>query len=82
MHVQKDLLDSYIFRWSNKIPVGRYLNLEVYSALIEYENRKAKPVHYFIQIVDYDHSIILFRLLITTTLRINNKNEFLKYQCI
>jgi len=26
----------------------------VYSTLIEYENGKAKPIHYLIQIVDYD----------------------------
>jgi len=38
-----------------KIPVWRCLHLEVYSALIEYENRKAKPVHYFFQIVDYNN---------------------------
>ena len=36
-----------------KVPVCRCLNLEVYSVLIEYENRKVKPVHYLIQIVDY-----------------------------
>jgi len=37
-----------------KIPVRRCLNLEDYSALIEYENGKTKPAHYLIQIVDYD----------------------------
>ena len=37
-----------------KILVSKYLNLEVYSALIEYENEKAKLAHYLIQIVDYD----------------------------
>ena len=37
-----------------KIPVRRYLTLEVYSALIEYENGKVKPAHYLAQIVDYD----------------------------
>ena len=31
-----------------KIPVIKCLNLEVYSALIEYENEKAKPVDYLI----------------------------------
>ena len=35
-----------------KVPVHRCLNLEVYSASIEYENEKAKPAHYLIQIVD------------------------------
>ena len=47
------------FRWilespegQTKILVCRYLTLEVLSALIEYENRKAKPAHYLIQIVD------------------------------
>jgi len=28
--------------------------MEIYSALIEYENEKAKPVHYLIEIVDCD----------------------------
>ena len=37
-----------------KVPVCKCLNLKVYSALIEYENEKAKPTHYLIQIVDYD----------------------------
>jgi len=37
-----------------KIPVHRYLTLEFYSTLIEYENGKAKPAHYLIQIVDCD----------------------------
>jgi len=27
----------------------------VYNALIEYENEKAKPANYLIQIVDYDN---------------------------
>ena len=35
-----------------KIPVRRYLTMEIYSALIEYENEKAKPAHYLVQIVD------------------------------
>ena len=52
MHVRKDPLDSYIS--STKVPVQRCLNLEVHSALIKYENEKAKPAHYLIQIVDYD----------------------------
>jgi len=38
-----------------KISVRRCLNLEVYSVLIKYENGKAKPAHYLIQIVDYDN---------------------------
>jgi len=38
-----------------KVPVRRCLNLEFYSALIEYENRKAKPAHYLIQIVDCEN---------------------------
>jgi len=37
-----------------EIPVRKYLTLDVYSALIEYENEKAKPAHYLIQIVDCD----------------------------
>jgi len=37
-----------------KIPICRCLNRKVYSALIEYENEKAKPAYYLIQIVDYD----------------------------
>jgi len=38
-----------------KVAVGRCLNLEVYSALIEYENGKAKPANYLIQIGNYDN---------------------------
>ena len=38
-----------------KIPVRRYLTLEVYSARIEYENGTAKRAHYHIQIVDCDN---------------------------
>ena len=34
-----------------KVPVCRCLTLEVYSALIEYEN---EPAHYLVQIVDCD----------------------------
>jgi len=37
-----------------KILVSKCLNLEVYSTLIEYENEKAKPAHYLIQIIDYE----------------------------
>jgi len=37
-----------------KIPVCRCLTLEVYSALIEYKNRKAKSANYLVQIVDCD----------------------------
>jgi len=37
-----------------KIPVRRYLTIEIYSILIEYENGKAKPAHYLVQIVDCD----------------------------
>jgi len=37
-----------------KNPIHRCLNLEVYSALIEYENEKAKPAHYPVHIVDCD----------------------------
>ena len=36
-----------------KIPNNRYLYVEVHCALVEYENGKAKPAHYLIQIVDY-----------------------------
>lgn len=35
-------------------PARRYLTLEVYSALIEYENGKAKPANYLLQIIDCD----------------------------
>ena len=37
-----------------KIPNSRCLNVEVHCALIEYENRKVKPAHYLVQIVDFD----------------------------
>ena len=37
-----------------KISVNRCLNFEMYSALVEYENEKAKPAHYLIQIIEYD----------------------------
>ena len=37
-----------------KISVCRYLTLDVYSALIEYENRKAKLAHYLVEIIDCD----------------------------
>ena len=37
-----------------KVPVHRCLKLEMYSALIEYENEKVKLAHNLIQIVDYD----------------------------
>lgn len=37
-----------------KITVQKCLKLEVYSALIEYENGRAKPAHYLIQIIDCD----------------------------
>lgn len=37
-----------------KISVHRCLTLEVYNALIEYENGKDKPAHYLVQIVDCD----------------------------
>ena len=37
-----------------KIPVCRCLTLEIYSALIEYENGKAKLAHYLVEIVDCD----------------------------
>ena len=37
-----------------KILVHRCLNREAYDALIEYENGKAKPAHYLLQIIDYD----------------------------
>jgi len=38
-----------------KISVRRYLTIEIYSALIEYENEKAKLAHYLVQIVDCDN---------------------------
>ena len=37
-----------------KFQAHRCLNLEVYNALIEYENGEAKSTHYLIQIVNYD----------------------------
>jgi len=37
-----------------KVLVRRCLNLELCSTLIEYENEKAKPAHYLIQIIDCD----------------------------
>ena len=40
-----------------KIAVRRCLALEVYRALIEYENEKAKLAHYLVQIVDCDDPI-------------------------
>ena len=40
-----------------KIPVRRYLTLEVYNALIEYEDGKAKLAHYLVQIIDCDNFI-------------------------
>ena len=50
-----------IFHWILKSPEGptkisvrRYLTTEIYSALIEYENGKAKPAHYLVQIVYCD----------------------------
>ena len=30
--------------------------MEVHCTLIEYENRKAKPAHYLVSIVDYDYA--------------------------
>jgi len=38
-----------------KVSVHRCLNLKVYSALIEYKNRKVKPACYLIYIIDYDN---------------------------
>ena len=35
-----------------KIPYNRCLYVEVHCALIEYENGKAKPAHYLVQLVD------------------------------
>ena len=37
-----------------KIPNNRCLYVEVHCTLIEYENRKAKPTNYLIQIVDFN----------------------------
>ena len=54
MHVQKDPLDFTSPEGPTKNPVRRYLTLEVYRTLIEYENGKAKPAHYLVQIVDCD----------------------------
>ena len=38
---------------STKVPVCKCLNLEVYNAVIEYENKNVKPAHYLIQIIGY-----------------------------
>jgi len=40
---------------SIKIPVHRCLTLDIYNALIEYENGKAKSANYRIQIDDCDY---------------------------
>ena len=37
-----------------KIPYNRFLYVEVYCALIEYENGKIKPAHYLTQIIYLD----------------------------
>jgi len=37
-----------------KISYKRCLYVEVHCALIEYENRKAKPAHYLVQLVHFD----------------------------
>ena len=37
-----------------KILVRKCLTLKVYSTPIEYENEKAKPAHYLVQIIDCD----------------------------
>jgi len=47
-------LDSHIYRRSNKIPQIRILYAEVHYAVIYYENEKAKPVYYLVQLVDLD----------------------------
>jgi len=44
------------FEGPTKIPVRRYLIMEIYSTLIEYENGKPNPAHYLVQIVDCDDS--------------------------
>jgi len=35
-----------------KFPYNRSINAELHSAIIEYENGKAKPGHYFIRLTD------------------------------
>jgi len=42
------------FDGPTKIPNNRCLYVEVHCAVIEYKNEKTKPVHYLIQIVDFD----------------------------
>ena len=37
-----------------KIQYSRPLYLEVHSALIEYENKKAKPAYYLVRVIDYN----------------------------
>jgi len=53
-----------------KAAVHRCLTLEVYSALIEYENEKVKPAHYLVQ------------LLIAMIPMINDKIGFMEIRCI
>ena len=38
-----------------KISCNQCLYVKVYCALIENENEKAKPTHYFVQIIDYNN---------------------------
>jgi len=35
-----------------KIPYNRSAHVEVHCAVIRYKNRKAKPAHYFVQLID------------------------------
>ena len=39
-----------------KIPYNKSLYVEVHCTIIEYGNRKVKPTHYLIQIIDLDNS--------------------------
>ena len=38
-----------------KIQYNRCLYVETHCALIEYENRKAKPAHYLVQLLDLNN---------------------------
>ena len=37
-----------------KFPYNRSIDVEVRYAIIEYENRKAKPAHYLIRLIDLE----------------------------
>jgi len=37
-----------------RAPYNKNLHIDVHSALIEYENRKAKPTHYLVQLTNLE----------------------------